>query len=386
MRQSVKLGRIAGVPVGVHWSVLVIFWLIAWELATLVFPGGSQQVTAADWIAGAVAAVLFMGSLLAHELSHAVVAKHNGIGVSSITLWLFGGVAQLDREALTAGVEFRVAAAGPAASVAAAAIFGGAHYAMAGLGVTGLVVAVAGWLGWINLLLAGFNLVPAAPLDGGRILRAILWRRSGDRTAAAVSAARAGRIFAYVLIGLGLVEILAGNLFGLWPAFLGWFLLSAARAEEQQAVLRGSVGGLRVADVMAYPPPVVDGSVSVAAFVEHHLLVSRIDEWLVLDAAGVPVGVVTLDAVRHVPFTERAVTRIWQVAAPLSVVARARADEPLLQVLERVAGSEVFARFGVVVTDATGAVVGLLSPAAVERAARLHPGTGTRPRTHVPAA
>ncbi len=215
MKQSIRLGRIGGVPVGVHWSVAAIFALVTWQLATTVFPDayglGGRPVY---WVAGAVTAALFFVSLLAHEGAHAVVARHHGVGVRSITLWLFGGVAQLEGEAPHPRADFAIAAVGPGTSVALAGVFAAAQALLEQAGAHGLVVGVSSWLWQINLLLAGFNLIPAAPLDGGRILRAGLWKVTGNRVRAAVLAARAGSGFGIVLIGLGLVEFATGSPFG----------------------------------------------------------------------------------------------------------------------------------------------------------------------------
>ena len=178
-------------PVGVNWSVLVIFGLITWELAALDSPtsygSGSHP---SYWVAALIASVLFFASLLAHELAHAVVARHNGIGVRSITLWLFGGVAQLEGEALSPGADFRIAAVGPATSLVLAGIFGAVEALAASAGVHGLALGVLEWLWRINLLLAAFNVIPAAPL-GGRMLRAGLWSWNHDRDRSAILAARA---------------------------------------------------------------------------------------------------------------------------------------------------------------------------------------------------
>ena len=196
---------------------------------------------------GTVTTVLFFGSLLAHEAAHALVAKRHGIAVRSITLWLFGGVSELEGEALTPGVEFRVAVVGPLTSFGVALVAGGCSILLHdGSGTTPVVAAALGWLAWINILLGGFNLMPAAPLDGGRILRAVLWHRSGDRVRATTTSSRCGEAFGYALVVLGVLECLTVGLLGLWFVFLGWFLLSAARAEQTDVLLRASLGDVRV--------------------------------------------------------------------------------------------------------------------------------------------
>ena len=181
MRQSIRLGTVAGVAVGVNWSVAVILALFAAELAYDVLPPSSKTPTAADWVAGVVGALVLGASLLAHEVSHALVAQHNQVRVRSITLFVFGGVTQIEGEAQTAGADFRIAAVGPATSVVCAAVLAAAEWALVTGGDHGISVALLSWLWKINLLLAAFNLIPAAPLDGGRVLRAGLWRYWGQR-------------------------------------------------------------------------------------------------------------------------------------------------------------------------------------------------------------
>ncbi len=259
MGQSVRIGRIAGIEVGFNWSLLVIFWLIAWSLAGARFPTQFPGYTsAAYWTAALVTAVLFFGSLLLHELAHAVVARRCGVAVDGITLWLFGGVARFRGEAMNARAELRIAAVGPGTSIVVGAVLLALSFGLAAAGTPPLVVGATRWLGIINLVLAVFNLVPGFPLDGGRVLRALIWKKRGDRVSATRTAARAGRIFAYVLIGLGIAEFaLAASLGGLWFVFLGWFLLGAAQAEESQTLLRAALRDVRVQDAMSPDPATV---------------------------------------------------------------------------------------------------------------------------------
>ncbi|HEX2418760.1 MAG TPA: site-2 protease family protein [Micromonosporaceae bacterium] len=237
MRPTLWLGRIAGIPIGVHWGALVTTVLIAGSLAWVTLPslfpgsGGTAYI-----FAGGIAAVLFLASLLLHELAHAVVAKRYRIRVESITLWLLGGVARLRDEPRSPKIDFLVAAAGPASSVLLGGGFAAIAVALPAAGGEGLVVAVPAYLAAVNLLLAAFNLIPAAPLDGGRVLRAALWAWRGDRLRAAVVAAQAGRLFGYALIMFGIAQVLLWSRFGgLWLALVGWFLVNAAKAEAVQA-------------------------------------------------------------------------------------------------------------------------------------------------------
>lgn len=221
MRDAIPLGRIAGFVVNVHWSVLVILWLFTWSLATMLpgTVGGYPAVV--YWLLGAGGAVMLLASLLAHELAHAVVARRAGVSVESVTLWLFGGVTALGGEAKTPKAAFRIAFAGPATSLALSATFGALAITLAGVRTPAIVISVAWWLATVNLLLGLFNLLPGAPLDGGRLVRAYLWRRHGDSVRAGIGAARAGRVVALVLIALGLAEFVAGGLVGgVWLAFI----------------------------------------------------------------------------------------------------------------------------------------------------------------------
>lgn len=338
MRQSLRLGRFAGIDVGMNWSVVVIFALLTWELAAVVFPSGPfGGPTAADWAAAVVASAAFFASLLAHEVSHAVVARRNGVGVHSITLWLFGGVAQLEGEAHTAGADFRIAAIGPGTSIALAVAFALGQLAAQAAGAVGLVVTVLSWLWKINLLLAAFNLVPAAPLDGGRILRAGLWRAWGDRVRASVAAARAGRAFGIVLIGLGIIEFAYGGVVGLWPALLGWFLYSAAGMEERAGRLRGGIGHLQVGQVMSPNPPVVPARSTVSELADRALWQWRGDAVVVVDDQGWLAGVLPVRVLRSVPSDQRPFTSVGPLSIPLPSVPVARVDEPLQALLDRMA-------------------------------------------------
>ncbi len=337
MNQDVRLGRVDGVPVGANWSVLAIFVLIVWELADLVLPAyHPHQAPVVYWLAGLVGALLFFASLLAHEASHTVVAVHNGIRVRAITLWLFGGVSELESEALTPAADFRIAIVGPVTSLALAAAFGVFGIVLHGAsGSVGLVGSALGWLAWVNLMLGVFNLMPAAPLDGGRVLRAVLWHHSGDRVRSATSAAHAGEVFGYVLIGLGALEFFTVSLFGLWFVLLGFFLLSAARAEANDVVLRSSLATVHVRDLMTPEPVVFPSTMTVAELVDHGLHQIRFGTFPLVRADGQLEGLTTLTRIRRVPPPLRATTRLLDTACPLAEVPTAVPDEPICDLLLR---------------------------------------------------
>jgi Zn-dependent protease len=236
MRQTVRLGSVRGIPIGLHWSLLLVAALLSLQLyANLLpelVPGRSSLGYA---VVGGTIAVAFLMSILAHELGHALVAERLGVRVRRVTLWLLGGVAELSTEAPRPSVERRIAGAGPAVSVGLGIVGGVAATALALAGAPELVVAGIAWLAIINLFLAAFNLLPAAPLDGGRILRAALWRHHGDRVRATITASRAGQVVGWALVAAGVLEILTSTGTGLWTALVGWFVLSAAHAERERA-------------------------------------------------------------------------------------------------------------------------------------------------------
>jgi Zn-dependent protease len=232
MGATIRVGRIAGVEVGFHWSLAIVFAIIVWTLGTQVLPAVvPDQPQAAYWLVSALATFLFYLSLLSHEMGHALVARRAGVSVDGITLWIFGGVARLRGDAATPGTEVKIAIAGPLVSFALAVLFGGATFLLDVLNGPPIIEGGCAWLAASNAMLLLFNLIPAFPLDGGRLLRAWLWRRSGDRYRATSSAARLGRIAAFLMVGGGLLALfLQGALSGLWLILIGWFVWSAARS------------------------------------------------------------------------------------------------------------------------------------------------------------
>lgn len=365
MRETFRLGHIAGVRVGVNWSVLVIFLLIAFGLAGGRFPAVAPDLPTGSYVAaGLAASVLFLGSLLAHEISHAIVARRNGLGVDGITLWMFGGVARLVGEPSDPGADLRVAGVGPLVSLLLGALFGALRLVAGAVGLPALAIDAVGWLAIINVALAVFNLAPAAPLDGGRILRAIIWRVRGDRLRAAVAATRAGRVFGLALVGVGLVQIVTLPGFGgLWLMLIGWFITSAAGAEEQQTRARARLSGVAVSEVMSPDPASAPSSLTLEEFVDDYVMRRHHSTFPLLTAEGGPAGLVTLKRVKQVPRDRWPSTSVADIACRGDELATARPDESLADVLERMAGC---ADGRVVVVD-EGRVVGIISPTDVTR-------------------
>jgi len=367
MTETIRVGRLAGVRVGLHWSVVGIVLLVVIGLAgyqlPVVFPG---YPVVAYWLAGLGAAVLFVCSLLAHEMAHAIVARRNGVQVEGITLWLLGGVARLRGEARTPGAELRIALVGPVTSVVVGVVLAGVAWLAAVAGAGTLTVGVLVYLAVVNAVLAVFNMVPAAPLDGGRVLRAALWAWRGDRFRAAVWAARAGRGFGFLLIVLGVVRLLTRDTGGLWWMLLGWFVVNVAGAEEQQARAGAALAGIRVRDVMSERLDIADGRWTVEDFLRGVAAAVRPHSaYPLLDEAGRVRGLVTLKRLRAVPPERRSTTSLQQVACPPDEMAWAEPDEPLATVLPRMAQCTD----GRVVVGQAGRAVGIVSPSDVSRAA-----------------
>lgn len=368
MRATLSLGRWAGIPVGANISILVIVLLVGLGLGLGQFPMlHPDRPTWAYLLAGAAAALLLVLSILLHELSHAVVAKANGITVERIVLWLLGGVAQLRGEPRNPRVDFAIAVVGPVTSL----LLGGAFGILAAgwLAVFGssLTASMLAWLAVINVVLAGFNLVPAAPLDGGRVLRAALWWWTGNRSKAAVFAARAGRLFGLTLIGLGIAMVLVVPWFGgLWLALIGWFLVNAAMAEEESAVLGQKLQGVYVRDVMSGPPVTVPATTTVDEFINQVVLRERFSTYPLVDGDGRLTGLTTLNRLRQVPLEQRAQTRLQEIACPPAEVPVARPNEPLIHLLPRLAGCT---DGRAVVLDDERRVIGVISPSDVSRMA-----------------
>ncbi|OBI40361.1 zinc metalloprotease [Mycobacterium kyorinense] len=333
---GIPLGRIAGFPVSANWSVLVILWLFTWSLASTLPTRVAGYSTATYWIAGACGAVVLLASLLAHELAHAIVARRAGVRVIDVTLWLFGGVTRLGGQAKTPQAAFRIAVSGPVTSLALAAGFASAAAGLSTIGNAHIVTGVLWWLAGINLVLGLFNLLPGAPLDGGQVLRAWLWRRHGDPVRAALGAARAGRAVAMILIGFGFLEFLAGAFVaGIWLAFIGWFIFTAAHTDETGILARTALTGVRVADTMTSHPHTAPAEVTVEDFIERYLLGDRHSAYPVKAADGSISGLITLAQIRQVLPSRRSETLVNDIAVPLDRVPTAAPNEPVTALLER---------------------------------------------------
>jgi Zn-dependent protease/CBS domain-containing protein len=368
---SFRLGRIAGVEVGVNWSWLVVFALITWSLASGVFPDQDPGRSQATYVTMAViAAVLFFASLLAHELGHAVTARREGMELDGITLWLFGGVARFKGRFPSAGAELRIALAGPAVSL----LIGVACSLLAwAVVLPGGVDGVLAWVGYVNLILLVFNLLPALPLDGGRVLRALLWSARSDLTWATGVAAAIGRGFGFLLIGGGIALFaFQGAFSGAWLAFVGWFLLGASSAEQRYVAARQALAGLRVRDLMTADPVTVPSDHTLGEFIDDVAWQRRHTTYPVLDD-GSFAGLLAFRCVSSVPRDQWDARDVRSCMIPAEDVPRLRADQEAIDALLELSASSV--NRGVVMDN--GHLLGILSVADLGRA--LDAGPRRRP-------
>lgn len=314
---AIDLFKLAGIQVSIDYSWLVIFALILWSLASGYFPGQYPGYSAAAyWIVGLVATILFFGSVLGHEMCHAAMGNRLGEEVHRITLFIFGGMAELEHEPKSGVDELKIAAIGPISSLVMAAGFWLIANAISPAPPAGLWRSVFSYLAFINLALALFNLLPGFPLDGGRILRAVLWIQWGDLRRATAAAADWGNTIAWGLIAFGAIEIFGGALVGgLWLIFIGLFLRMAAASSYQSMLVEQALSGAHVSEIMVRDPIVIGPDETVAGAVENYFLRYGFGGFPVA-ADGKAVGMISLAQVRDCPIAERALTRVSAIMRP----------------------------------------------------------------------
>jgi Zn-dependent protease/CBS domain-containing protein len=366
-----QLGRIAGIRISVNWSWLIVFALIVWSLAAAVFPSQNPGFSDGEYVALAVAAaLLFFASLLLHELGHALQARREGVEIEGINLWLFGGVAQFKSGFPSAGAEFRIAIAGPLVSLALGVLF---VLVAVFAGLPNAIDGIAAWLGYTNLILLAFNLLPALPLDGGRVLRAALWHLRGDLQWATWVASGVGRGFGFLFIGLGLFMLIVEGAFsGAWLAFIGWFLLQAASAEARYVATKQALDGLRVRDLMTHQPVTVEADLSLGQFMDDVAWSQRYTTYPVLEQ-GRPIGLLAFRSIASVPRDEWNTRRVRDAMIPVEKVPMLDEDEPAIDALAELSAGEV--NRGLVVDN--GHLAGFLSITDLARA--LEVGRPSRP-------
>ncbi len=381
---SFTLFRVRGIKIGVDWSwFLVLFLLILWMSQSYGNLLGESGSASTPFLLAILSAIGFFGSILLHELGHAIVALRNGIGISSIQLWIFGGMARMDREAESPGTEMKVALAGPAVTLAIVAVLSAVGVLAAGPhafrqaalfeaapGVTGVLAMVA-WLAWINALVLVFNLLPAFPMDGGRVARAIAWRRTGDRTTATRFAAGLGRVFGYAFVAAGLYMVLTNSIFGtfggVWLALIGMVINGSARGASMQTAITSRIGGLRVADVMDREPVAIPGELSIEKALDEYFLRYRWPWFPVVDAAHRFLGLVVRDRADEVPEVSRSSSLVADLLERDDGTFQVRDDTPLDSLLS----NQNLRRFGALMAvDQDGRLSGVITVEQVGRALR----------------
>ncbi|MBI2912486.1 MAG: site-2 protease family protein [Chloroflexi bacterium] len=340
---SFRLGRIAGIDILVHWSWFAIFFLLTWWLAAGFFADVYEDWSASErWGSAVVAALLFFGSVLLHELSHSLVAKRLGLPVKSITLFIFGGVSALGAEPSNARQEFRVAIVGPLTSFLLAGVFGALLVvAWAADRLDSPPGAIAEYLAFINLAVGVFNMLPGYPLDGGRVLRASLWARSGNLLSATKIAAGAGTFIAFGLIAAGVLSILAGSFIGgAWFIVIGWFLRNVSEASYQQLLFRSSLEGTRVSEVINRSFHAAPPDISLSQLVNEYMLAWS-QRCVPIVAGEELLGLVTMGDLKRVAQEEWATTSTFRAMTPLEKLHVARPQDDLTQALDAMASHDV---------------------------------------------
>jgi Zn-dependent protease len=327
------LGRILGIPIQLDLSWFLVFALITWTLAVGYFPATFKNwPTAEYWIVGAVTAVFFFASVLVHELSHSMVARRYHIEVRGITLFIFGGVSQIAGNPPSAGAELLIAVAGPLTSFALAGVF-----ALLGRAFTGVepLLAPARYLATINVLLGAFNLIPGFPLDGGRVFRSILWGTTHDLRRATRIAGTVGQFIAFLFILFGVYQLFTGNIAnGLWIAFIGWFLQSAAVSEVQQQRLHDLLAGHTVSQAMHTDCATAPAGLTLQELIDHHILEGG-KRCLVLTTGDQVAGLLTLHHIRETPREQWPVLTAAQVMTPFSQVKKVEPNVELVEALQQ---------------------------------------------------
>ena len=332
-RQNIPLGRILGIPVGLDYSWFLIFALFTWSLAESYYPAEFKNwPPLLYWFIGALTAVMLFVSVLLHELGHSVMALRYKMPVRSITVFIFGGVAQIGAEPPSAVAEFLIAIAGPAVSFALAVFFYAVQPAVTGIQP---LLGLAKYLAYINLALVVFNLIPGFPLDGGRVFRAILWAVTKNMRRATLFAANVGRFFGFLFIFVGVWQVFSGNIGGgLWTAFIGWFLDNAASAQVHQVVFQGLLAGHKVSQAMSSHCATVPGDLTLQQLVDEHVLVGSHRCFLITRGQDA-VGLMTLHRIKEVPRREWATTSAAEVMLPLEQLKRTDPDAELWTALQQ---------------------------------------------------
>lgn len=378
---SFTLFRVRGIKIGVDWSwFLVLFLLLFWMSDFYADLLGEESYATTPFLLAIASSVGFFGSILLHELGHAFVAMRNGIGITSIQLWIFGGMARMDRDSDSPATEAKVALAGPAVTLAIVVVLTAVGVAAEGwtafreaalvesrAGVSGPMAMIA-WLAGINFLILLFNLIPAFPMDGGRVARAIAWWRTGNRTSATRFAANLGRVLAYAIMAGGLALVFAGDVFaGVWLVLIGMVINGSARGAAMQTAITGKISNIKVADVMDREPVAIPGELSVDRALDEYFLRYQWPWFPVVDAAHRFLGLVVRDKADEVPEVSRASSLVSDLLERDDGTFQVRDDTPLDSLLS----NQNLRRFGALMAvDDEGRLSGVITVEQVGRALR----------------
>ena len=371
MPGSFRLGTFAGIDIYINYSWLIILVFLIWSLATnwfaVLYPGWSPALY---WITATIAALLLFVSVLLHELAHSVVARARGLTVKNITLFIFGGVSNIEQEPKSPGVEFQVAIVGPLVSI----LLGGLAFLLLLplRGSNSPVAATLGYLAITNVLLGVFNLVPGFPLDGGRVLRSIVWKISGSLRTATRAATLTGQVIAYLFILAGIWLFFGGNVFdGIWIGFIGWFLLSSAQSANSQVMLQSMFQGVKVAEVMIPDPITVPANISLQKLVDDYFLPRGLRSALVVQGEQLA-GLITLGDIRHTPREQWTQTPVGSIMIPLERLHAVSPQQNLNDVLPLMVGGDV----NQLPVTQDGRLVGIVTREAIMRYLEVRRGLG----------
>jgi Zn-dependent protease/CBS domain-containing protein len=372
MRGNISLGRVFGIPLRLHYTWFIIFALVTYSL--VLYTADQPYPIGQRIILGILTSLLFFASIITHELAHSILAIRNNITVKEITLFVFGGVSQITKEATHPRAELLIAIVGPLTSLALAGIFYGLHLLLAGTQQI-LAASLMWWLAWINVFLAVFNLIPGFPLDGGRIFRALVWQRTHDYQRATRIATKVGQGIAYAFIAGGIAFLLFFQFWlnGLWLIFIGWFLNNAARASYQQVLLRDALIGITVRQVTDYGCPLIPPDLNLMELVQQYILPTGRNCFLISWGAELE-GMVTLQQIKKVPRTSWAITSVQDIMTPASKLKVAYADQDILSVLQEMNGESA----NHIPVMETGKVIGIINREDIARFLRTRADFGTR--------
>ncbi len=372
MVEGWRLGSLFGINIEINFTWLIIFGLILWTVSAGILPGAAPDASPTElWVIGAITTLLFFASLLLHEVAHSVMANSLGTEVSRITLFVFGGVSQMKNEPDDPMSEFKIAIVGPLTSIVLGGIFLGLYVVMQQLEVPRLYWSAMLWVGQINIALAIFNMIPGFPLDGGRVLRSILWNTWNSLERATRIASSIGRGFGYAMIGLGFIAMLAGALGGLWFVALGWLLSSAAASSYQQLQMRRTLGDVYVHDLMSSPVETIPQDLTLNEAAEEHFMRVHFTAFGVEQNDSI-VGLVRMQDLQQVPRDQWDRVTVGEVMQQADSEERTiNSDEEAVEAMMEMARNDTGR---LLVTDHSGEVIGIISHSDLQRLIRVRGG------------